>query len=211
MKNAVLVTAIPDMDWVKTHGAMCLEVIRKYFERHNHELIVITERPKVDAKHNSWLWLLGHKLYPGYNYLLCWNLDILPQLFDVDIFDYLDMNRIAACVEFNGLSTFPYYRYNCGLVGMPQKYQAFFEGCFNKWGNNPKNWPSWEQYYVNMELGEQAIDVQEIPRKFNTFYESNEKDTVCVHYSFSVYKDRAPLATDAMEKHYKRLKKVGTI
>lgn len=212
MKSAVFVTAIPDMDWVKTHGDMCLEVIRAYLNRHGREVLVLDKNPEIEVRHNSWLWLLGHQIFPGYDYLLYWNLDILPNRFDVDIFDCLDLEKVAACRESDGNSTtFPHYRYNCGLVGMPKRYHELFCDIYKKWKDDPKGWPSWEQYYVNLEWGEQKIDVQEIPKKFNMMHGCDPALAACVHFSYSVYKDHEPLATTAIEAHYKRLKCEGKI
>jgi len=44
-KAAVLLPAIPDMEWVKTHGEMCIDVIRKYFNKFDHEVIVMDKNP----------------------------------------------------------------------------------------------------------------------------------------------------------------------
>jgi hypothetical protein len=212
MKTAVFVTAIPDMKWIRTHGPMCLEIIRAYFSHYGHEVLVLDKNPGISVKHNSWLWLLAHQIFPGYDYLLYWNLDILPNKFDEDIFNSLDLTKIAVCREADGSSTkFPYYYYNCGMAGIPKQYSQFCIDTFNRWKDDPNNWPSYEQYYVNMELGEHKIDVHEIPKKFNMFYGSDPSVAVCLHYSYTVYKETEPLATPVMEEHYKRLKEQGIL
>jgi len=214
MKTAVVVTAIPDMKWIKTYGDMCLKIIHAYFDRYNHEVRIIDKNPlNILVNHSSWLWLLGHQIFPGYDYLLYWNLDILPNKFNEDIFDSLDMNKIAMCREVNDINKmFPHFYYNSGMVGVPKQYDQFFVDIFNRWKDNPKNWPSWEQYYVNMEIGEQKIDVHEIPLKFNMFPNYDKNLAICIHYTSSVRKEGPePLATTAMEKHYYRLIEEGII
>ena len=212
MKTAVLLPAIPDMEWVKTHGEMCIDVIRKYFNKFDHQVIVMDKNPGINVSHNSWLWLQAHKLYPGLDFILCWNLDILPNRFDVDIFDCLDLDAINAPREADGSSVaFPYYRWNCGQVGFPKRYSEFMEKIFEKYSGNPKCWPSYEQYYVNEEIGENNVFVHEIPRTFNIGCGHETKDTCCVHFTYTVFKDKEPRATTAIEKHIAKLKEEGLI
>ena len=208
MNTAVYINCIPSSPWVKTHGAMCLEVIERYFIDNGHKVLVNS----IDCSYDlaSWQWLNCHKLFPGYDFLLTWNLDILPQKRE-DIFKDLDLTKLCASVESDGQSVaFPHYKYNCGLVGVPASEAKFCEDVYTKWSGNPKKWPSYEQYYWNLEVGEQKKEVHEIPHKYNTFCGGGEGDAVCVHYSGFVFKDGGePNALPRIAEHCERIKQEG--
>jgi hypothetical protein len=210
MKELVYVRAIPAMDWIKTHGPMCIDVIRKYFEGNGHEVVV--DQSSHSPEEAPWQWLLCHKKYPGYDYILTWDLDILPQR-KIDIFKDIDFDEFGACVEADGKSTqFPYYRYNCGMVGIPAIHDELCQKIYELWHTNPKNWPSFEQYYWNMVIGEKDIYVQPIDRKYACFplREDGKENAVCIHYTAVVQKKSKPFdALPMMEEHCKRILEKG--
>jgi hypothetical protein len=209
MKTAVYINCIQGAKWIETHGAKCLEVIRKYFSENNHEILINCASCSQELA--SWQWLLCHKIFSGYDFILTWNLDILPQKKE-DIFNDLDLTKMCACVESDGNSIdFPHYKYNCGLVGVPVSEAKFCEEVYVKWSGNPKRWPSYEQYYWNFEVGEQKKIVHEISKKYNLFCGSKDQDAaVCVHFSGFVYKDgNEPSALPRIDAHHERIMKDG--
>jgi hypothetical protein len=210
MKKLVYVRAIPAMPWIKSHGPMCIELIRKYFEGNGHEVVV--DESMHTPEEAPWQWVLCHEKYPGYDYILTWDLDILPQR-KVDIFNDIDLQEFGACIEADGKSeVFPHYRYNCGMVGIPSMYKDLCRRIYDLWHLNPKNWPSYEQYYWNMEIGELDIYVAPIPKKYAWVISNDKPDEkpVCVHYTTSVQKKAPPFdGLVLIEEHYKRIMEKG--
>jgi hypothetical protein len=192
MSHCVMVTAIGKNEWVSSAIEYAWPLIKKYFEGNGHKVFLIQSTPyDSEVLHPSWLWLKCHEILPGYDYILTWNLDILPILFSDDIFKDLNQTLLGAVMEDPSVhDIFPHFKYNCGMVGVPHTYDSFCSEVYAKWNKNPNNWPSYEQYYVNMEVGERGIPVFTIPKKYAWYYNSpGFKDATCWHYTSTVLKD----------------------
>jgi hypothetical protein len=192
MSHCIMVTAIGKNAWVSSAISYAWPVIKKYFEDNGHNVYLIQNTPfDSEVLHPSWLWLKCHEILLGYDYILTWNLDILPVKFEDDIFKYLDQTMVGAVMEDPSVhGIFPHFKYNCGMVGVPKSYSGFFSDVYQKWNKNPNSWPSYEQYYVNQEIGERNIPIYSIPQKYAWFFNSpNYKEATCWHYTSTVQKD----------------------
>jgi hypothetical protein len=204
-RKCVMVTAIGKNEWITSAIQYAWPIIKEYFEGNGHNVQLIRSSPfDNEVQHPSWLWLKCHEILPTYEYILTWNLDILPVVFKDDIFKILDMNLLGAVVEDSSIHyTFPHFKYNCGLVGVPNNYKDFCAEVYAKWIRNPNSWPSYEQYYVNMEIGERKINVFEIPKKYAWYYNSPNYETAsCWHYTNTISKNKV---TNLFKKHYERI------
>ena len=155
-------------------------VLNHYFTKHKIPFHYVQEPPRgidVRGSHPSWWKLLAHSILPGYDYIICWDLDMLPRTPDVSVLREFDWNRPTMAWD-AGIRLDPSgrlqhdflknFKYNGGLIGIPKRYQTFFENTFYK--HAPGRLPSYEQYYLNDELQEQNISVHELPDDINVFY-----------------------------------------
>jgi len=206
-KKCVMVTGIGNNDWMLAAKKYAYPVIQKYFQQNGHEVFLIEETPfQTMAAHPSWLWLKCHEILPNYEYILSWNLDILPVKFTDDIFHDLDFNLIGACEDLEaanvraGCPQFSDFKYNCGLVGVPNQYKDFCTKVFDMYKHNPYGWPSYEQYYVNKEITQQNIPIHHIPNRFNYYYLYNDFEKAsCWHYTNRVSKQQV---SELFKYHY---------
>jgi len=188
-----MITAIGDNPWIVSAKKYLWPIIKKYFNDNGHNAFIIEDSEIKDYQHPSWLWLNCHKILPNYEYILTWDLDIVPVNLSDDIFSVIDTTKISALVEpsyAKWQSQFPHFKYNMGLCGVPKAYSQFFESIYQKYKHNPFNWPSYEQYYNNMEIGQNKIEVQELPRRYASYLGEMDNPT-CIHYTAIISKDKA--------------------
>lgn len=151
-------------------------VLKDYFDYHKINSFFL-EVPtfhgcKINVKgaHPSWVKLISHKFYPTDDFILCWDLDLLPINREKNILDVLDLNKLNMCFDssvlMNGYKFTPNFKYNGGLCGIPVRYREFMEGVYNK--HAPGQWPSFEQYYLNDEIAIQNIEVNELDSIWNS-------------------------------------------
>jgi hypothetical protein len=122
-----------------------IRLFKDYFAHHGIEYHIITELPDIikNAGVNpSWLKLFPHRVLPGYDYIIIWDLDLLPRTRDVKVI----------------------HEFNTGLIGVPKSYQPFLDSVMMYM--NPTV-PSFEQYPLNHEIVEQNIIVHELPDDLN--------------------------------------------
>ena len=149
------------------------EVLADYFKTHNYPFSFIETIGNVNYKNAfpPWCKLLVHRLIEA-DFILCWDLDLLPVSNTYDIRAALDLTRINAVTDTSLLlgagNPFPLFKYNTGLLGIPKSYQVFMEKIYADFA--PGTRPSWEQYYVNDELANQKISVNELAPEWNYFY-----------------------------------------
>lgn len=177
------------------YATYCLDVLRSYCDKYSYTLHVINEN-KAKAIHPSWLKLLCHDLIKS-DFILCWDLDLLPTATAKPIEPYIDYSRLNLCYDSSllfGNNPFKHFRYNCGLFGIPVSEAGFCKKIFTD--NHPGNRPSYEQYYVNDALAARGYPVNELPSIFNSLYPRPECDDRAYfqkawnkHYTWGVTKD----------------------
>lgn len=211
MKLCVMVLAIGDI----SYAADSKRILTDYFSAHGIEYRFIESIPDIDTRgsHPSWWKLLAHKIIPGYDYIVCWDLDLLPSSRDVSCIN--DFNTQQLCLAWDSHAKhnpndlfIPEFKYNGGLIGYPSSAISFMEGIFNKYA--PGTYPSYEQYYLNEEIAKQSYPVQELPGDMNVLYSAPEFDTARLqHYT---YKDEAKSKIkDHVIRYFQHLKSDDSI
>jgi len=168
-----------------------MAVLSDYFKRHCIEHRFIEEVPAcLDLKnsHPSWWKLLAHMIVPGYDFIICWDLDLLPRSPDVKVLG--DFNRSSLCFAWDSHAKYfptdkflPSFKYNGGLMGIPASYSEFMKSIFIKYA--PGTYPSYEQYYLNEELANYSIPVHELPADVNVLYSFSEFPSARLqHYTY---------------------------
>jgi hypothetical protein len=197
MKWCVLIIAI-DFGLI-SYKEDSLKVLKDYFTRKNIEYFIQETPPEVlirKSAHPAWAKLLAHSIVPGYDFIIVWDLDLLPKNKDVDIIQHFDMNKL--CLAWDTFARFHHtmknaeqylysyktFKYNTGLIGLPSHMSSFFEEIFIKYA--PGRLESYEQYYVNDEIYYNKIDICELPDDLNCFYNTGGwKDSRLIHYTGS--------------------------
>lgn len=111
--------------------------------------------------HPSWYKLMAHRhLKWKYDYCLCWDVDLLPtnKHSVLDIVSEVKLDKFYGCCDTSiivggsGSYFIEYpnivsnFRWNCGLLGIPQSRSEVMEDIYHKHTNSTK--PSYEQYHV---------------------------------------------------------------
>lgn len=170
MSLTAFVIAIGNIDYKND----AKEILKNYFENIKINYFFLEENPKENIKsaHPSWLKLISHKIYPTNDFILCWDLDLLPVDNSKNITEALDFDKLNMCYDSSVLlgsyKFTPNFKYNGGLCGIPFKYRSFAEKVYMQ--HAPGVWPSFEQYYLNEEIEAQKINVNVLDPTWNSHY-----------------------------------------
>jgi hypothetical protein len=187
------IVAIFDIGEVK-YSAIARKILCHYFEKYNipYQFITSTiiDGQDVDIRkcHPSWLKMIVHRFLPSYDYIICWDLDLLPKFPSTEVLSFFDFTKLTMAVDSPG-NTVPFspnFKYNGGLIGIPSSLFEFTESIYNT--HAPGKLPSYEQYYLNEEIASKKITVHELPRTINVLY--------------PVKIEERPLFYDALLQHY---------
>ena len=188
MKYCIMVLAIGDI----FYKADAKEVLVHYFEKHEIPYVFIEEMPENPKKaHPSWLKLICHRILPGYDTIICWDLDLLPENPDVNVIQDFDMRKLCLAVDSHAkhypndtiLPFCPEFKYNGGLFCIPKEFRDFTENIYDSFA--PGNFPSYEQYYLNNMIFENEMDIHVLPEDVNVLYGSPDfKDARLKHYTY---------------------------
>lgn len=170
-----------------------LEVLIDYCNNYNLNYFVLKEN--FFNVHPSWLKLRAFD-YVNDDFVLCWDSDLLPHRSTENILSKLDKNKINLVEDssltlnsVNDQRVTSYFKYNCGLIGMPKQYKSFFEKIYSE--NITSDLPSYEQYHVNRSIKDLNIEVNVLPKEWNTlFHLPTEKNSFIqksklIHYTNS--------------------------
>jgi len=195
----------------------CSELLVNYFKKHNLKYFFLEE--KLCDAHPSWYKLKAHDIIND-DFILSWDLDLLPKNNADNILNYLNLEKINLAIDtavklknINSLNEQKFFKFNCGLMGIPKTYIEFCKTVFNE--NSCKtpffnviNPSPTEQYLVNYELAKSGFkDVHEIDSRWNTlayFDKENLKNILnakAVHYTsyfFNGHKEKNIF----LNKHY---------
>jgi len=170
----------------KPHNNSGALVIRDYLRKYNINYFILEHNN--EKVHPSWLKLIANKFIDD-DFILCWDLDLLPKNTAPDLTSYIDFSKInlvrdisidLSIPEFLKIKNF---KYNCGLIGIPKKHFILFNDIFNKHKNSEL--PSYEQFHVNNAIIEENLDINELDIKFNTLYYTNKdniKNLIKAHF-----------------------------
>jgi len=194
---------------------LCLNVLCDYFKKHKIKYFVLTDR--IYDRSPVWYKL---RCFDHINddFVLCWDLDLLPKKNSDSICNYLDFNKINLAVDtsvdlpVSPLTVLEFFRYNCGLMGIPRAYKAVCEQLFQEPGNRTsplyerlKPGEPHDQDIINEYLYNRNFsDVHEIDSRWNTLYylQHNVESILkakAIHYTSHFIKDKLPL----IQKHFK--------
>ena len=177
------------------YGEHSIRLFKDYFAHHGIEYHIITEPPKevVEASAPpSWTKLFAHRILPGYDYIIIWDLDLLPRTRHIKFIEDFNMEKLCLAWDTNarnhsnategrGYLYFPSFKYNTGLIGVPQSYQPFLDSV--RLHMDP-TLSSYEQYPLNEEILKQNISVHELPDDLNTLFVAGNFSTARLqHYT----------------------------
>lgn len=178
------------------YAAPALEVLRDYFNKHGLMYTIVTDLGKFNVKnaHPSWMKLLAHDMFPGNDFILNWDLDLLPIKSAHSIEAVLDKSKLNLAMDSSLIAGYPGYcasfKYNGGLLGIPA---ALAEWCKSIYmAKAPGTAPSYEQYYLNDAIAAGHIQVNRLPDEVNTLYPRNTAGNTLwraaemKHYTFGV-------------------------
>lgn len=175
---------------------LCEEILTDYFHKYNIETFIL-EKNEFGVN-PSWLKLKCFD-YVDDDFVLCWDMDLLPRKSSPNILPDLDLNKMNLCVDsiFYTKTTevppIPLFRYNCGLIGIPKSYKPMIDEVFSE--AKTSQLPSYEQYPMNFRLAKNNfVDVHELDRGWNCIYHlpgenSFIKSAKCIHYTGDVIVD----------------------
>ena len=156
---------------------MCQDILIDYFNKYNIKVFTLTEN-KWNI-HPSWLKMKCFD-YINDDFVLCWDLDLLPKKNCPSIIPHLDFDKINMVEETGrilGQHSFTdgenlklgQFKYNCGLIGIPLKYKNDIEYIFSTYKDS--SWPCWEQYHFNKHLSKNNFkDINELNKSWNCMY-----------------------------------------
>jgi len=161
-------------------------VLEDYFRFHGIPYYFITEKPlSFDTKeaHPSWWKLKVHSIVRGYDFIITWDLDLLPRNRHAKVIQEFDMTKICMVRDSSVSDTDDgFFKYNGGLIGIPKTYQSFMENIFDT--HAPGVLADYEQYYLNHELFQNNMKIHELPRKLNGLYSTQYfPDALLQHYT----------------------------
>jgi hypothetical protein len=170
-----------------------------YYSHFNIELrqiktipeFMINEKPKWTASR-------VFDIFPDLDFCIVQDLDLIPCNLKYNILDFLLVNELNLAIDSTRIggkisnSPFPFFKYNAGLIAYNKKYAEMFRSIFEYGKNDPDNFGTCDQYYINQYIGKNEIFVNEIPQIFNTFFYPNldfNKISFC-HYTNFMQNDK---------------------
>lgn len=163
-------------------------VLEDYFKFNGIPYYFVTEKPSFDTKdaHPSWWKLKVHSMFPVYDFIITWDLDLLPRSRDIKVIHEFDMTKLCMVRDSSVPDTENGYspcKYNGGLIGIPKTFQAFMENIFDRCAPGGFN-DGWEQGHLNQAIYECNIQLYELPRKLNGLYSTQYfQDALLQHYT----------------------------
>lgn len=192
-----------------TYAKPAIEVLAHYFGKWQLPFTFVRNIETVNYKkaHPSWVKLLAYRMFPREDFILNWDLDLLPINTAHNIEGVLDKSKMNLAVDSSLLAGYPGYnanfKYNGGLMGIPAHMAPWCEAIYDR--HAPGTMPSYEQYYLNDALVADKIPVHRLPDAVNTLFPRNVAGNVLwreaemKHYTFGVMEPKDKLV--AIEEH----------
>ena len=166
----------------------CQTILSDYFTKHKIKVRFLTRNDY--SVHPSWLKLKCFD-YIEDDFVLCWDLDLLPKRNSPSIEPLLNINKINLALDsciVNRVNTLQSNKYNCGLIGIPKTYKPLIEQIFDS--TSDKMSAPWEQAPINEAVAKNNfIDVHELDENWNKLYYCNGLLKCCsegikaIHYA----------------------------
>lgn len=157
-----------------TYSNDAIEVLKDYFNKYNLKYEIVTDLKDFNIKnvHPSWMKLLVHNMFPNQEFILTWDIDLLPIRNAPNIELVIDKTKLNMAYDSSVVLGYQIYRpnfkYNGGLIGIPQSFSKDFETLYHICDEN--KYPSYEQYHLNDYIESTNCDVHRIPDEYNTLY-----------------------------------------
>lgn len=192
MKYCVLVIAIGDIFYKDD----AKEILVHYFNHNNIPYVFLEENPlelNYKKAHPSWLKMICHRIFPGYDTIISWDLDLLPKSLNIKVIHELDLTKLSLAIDDSvrrfplvKYSVCPDFKYNCGLISIPKSYSDFTENIYDTFA--PGSLQFWEQFYFNNMVSEENKEIHVLPDNINVFFGSpNFKNALLQHYTNGDY------------------------
>ena len=187
-----------------------LNVLIDYCKKYKLKYFILKEN--VFNVHPSWLKLKAFD-YVDDDFILCWDTDLLPHKTTENVYPLLDTNKLNLVEDssiylktINDKRVESYFKYNCGFIGIPNKYKNLLNEVFNE--STSSDLPSYEQYHINKKIKENNINVHVLPKEWNTLFHlpsvenSFIQKSKLIHYTNSQI--NAEHRNNLIEKHYQK-------
>jgi 5'(3')-deoxyribonucleotidase len=174
MKTCVVIINIGNLNYAD----FSIRMNKEYYSHFGIDLhILTTHHPETLNTSPCWIKSLIFDLYPNYDFILCQDLDIIPVSLKFNIFNFLKLDSLnfsTDCTRLNVSSYFNdndrFFRWNAGLFGYSKIDKNFFREIFNYGIQDPDGTNLYDQYYINDFIYQTDRIVNEIPIRFNTFF-----------------------------------------
>lgn len=174
------------------YGQYTIPIIKKLCDYNNVNLFVLDKNinQNIYNLHPSWLKLFCFDFVDD-DFIITWDLDLVPlklydfkKFFELDKFNLAnDSSYLIENFNFNGK-----FKYNCGLMGIPKKYDSLLKSIYLEKGKN-SYYPSMEQYHVNDTIFDEKLPVNLLDHKLNTLFNGDEninENIYNMHYTWKI-------------------------
>lgn len=193
------------------YSPIAIEVLKHYFIKHGirHKIVTTLGEYNYNNVHPSWMKMLAHKMFPGNDFILTWDLDLLPIDSSLNIEAVIDKSRLNMVYDTSVVLGYEVYtpktfKYNGGLIGIPNHLSDWCANIYDKYSLG--EYPSYEQYYLNERIVFDKIDVNRLPDEMNVLYPKLDDGwdiwnrAIFKHYSFGGIKN-PPSMVETLTKH----------
>ena len=190
----IFIVNIPKQEYVSFYP-LCCEILMDYFKKHNLDVYFLDKNDfGVDP---SWLKLRCFD-YVDDDFVLCWDMDLLPRKNSPSIVNYLNFSKINMVEDWTFYTDiikapkYPFFKFNGGLIGIPKSYKQTMEKVFLE--AKTSTFESYEQYPLNRELYKNNFnDVHELDHSWNSIFRIESISSLkVVHY---------PMVFDPLTRH----------
>lgn len=166
--------------------------------------------PEYAVSRPTWIKELAPRLFPGHDFYICQDLDLIPVPGAADVREYIRtdcMNMALSMAAVSGMcENHPHFKYQAGLMCYPATMADTLFDIWNQYHGDPLKWydgiMAGDQYYLNMYLGENNIHVHELPRSFNQNYIIGTSNLCAnfLHFTYTIPSSDKRQAIDHMER-----------
>jgi len=187
-----------------------LKFIEKFCDFNNVNLYVLDRNisQNIYNLHPSWLKLFAFDFVKD-DFIISWDLDLIPtKLYKLD--NTFNTKLLNFCYdrsyETQGFTFNGKFKYNCGLMGIPETYSDLFKKIYIDKGMNTK-YPSYEQYHINDWVHDNKINVNLLDSNLNYMFEGHENfafDILNIHYTWKIKSNEHRV--ELIKKHFLKYK-----
>lgn len=193
-----------------SYSNITLPIIKKLCDYNSVDLYVLNSNIEQNTKNlpASWLKCFCHDLVND-DFIICWDLDLIPiKMYDINKFFLKDRLNLAKDFLFRvkeGILFNEKFKYNCGLIGIPKSYKNWMHEVYASYDEG-KNYPSWEQHYINDRIFDENILVNELPIELNyakniLSQDQDFSNALNIHFTYSCTEEERATKREHIEKN----------